>query len=507
MTPANAATGRPLKKRGPPPKLDAVQCQRGADMLAANASRDLVCKELGVSTPTCYKSVPPAMVSEAKRVRAERIAAGLEVLPEYPAHQRKPKISSGPAPRFDALAKSNLAVRLLTGTSYEDVARENGVCVDTLYRAVPASHLDELHRALAKVDAELTAELARNGAAASTATAPAQPGRRALMDTAKIRRANEMLDEGAKRRDIATELHVSEATLYRFVPGRRNLPQPEYELTPKTIEPLATAGTRPRDKSDSASPVPVLAQSALPEYTVNTTRAAHASEISDRTLQAAEAHAAELRQRKEAQQKDLGIGLAIPARVVRSSQAVPVTATIEKTLADAKFIAVPLLAAASSAFMRKGIDQPEGWTPAELWQALIDHNQKVYTAYRAAPAGDPLIDTMFSRYAVQRFYPDRIAEEGDEFIRTKGAEKMPDRLREVFLLLRNPNPDAKGHFIGELWIDHHHNTQKGVKAQFVLDPAAPHTIHPAEVAVMRSNPKQYHKLDNIVRGYTLPDVE
>ena len=71
---------------------------------------------------------------------------------------------------------------------------------------------------LAQMERELTAERTRAGLAAARA-AGKKPGRKRVMTDSKITAARQLLAQGTPAVDVARDLSVSVATLYRWIPA------------------------------------------------------------------------------------------------------------------------------------------------------------------------------------------------------------------------------------------------------------------------------------------------
>lgn len=425
-----ATSDTPKTKRGEAQqKLQPPQQIEAADMLAAGHSRVDVAKHFEIHFTTLYARVKPADVAEAKTRRAGRIAAGLEVIPEV-ARKRAAKAE----PRSPKPGTISRAERKLRREEREaDKAREKG------RRKAIKDHtkLRDRQRAnLAHIDAQYLA----------------------LSEKIAALRANIATLEGEQRdlrrqRDDVT-LSVPPLDLSAF-----NKP------APAPVAPPAAPATSP-DFTSVASATPAAAWTDQQQTTPNP---AAAKPVPLRNI----VHTALDTPVGRPSSDDLPKAMSLPAlpglplvQNVQDGQ-LRTIGFVERPAVpqSADLLVVPLTAAGTIAAFRQQHQPPYGWSPGELWNGFLAVNRNLHEAHQKAEPDDPLIDRMMRRYAIQRYTPERLAAEGDDFIRTHRAEKFPGLVREVFLLVSH----RKHVVLGEVWQDHKagHGTPQ---TTFVLDP-------------------------------------
>lgn len=497
------ASVEPAKARKARQSLTADQRLEAADMLAAGHRRTDVADHYNIHWTTLYATVPVVDVTAAKVRRAERIAAGLEVLPEVvrgkkqavhaekPVREKPAKISR---PRGEALMKMTEAQRteaadmLAAGHRRKTVADHFAVTSATTYKRVTVADViaAKARRAQRIADGlEVLPEVARTYKGKPVKVRAAALPRISAAERAADKQRNKARNKAIKAHEklkaaqakkiekieeqylaLSEQMVALRASIARIEEERAKLRLQRQELT-LSVPPLDLSAFEKPAPAPVAVPVAVPAPAAVRQ--VEPTKAEKATVPRSYLPKA---------------MKPLPV--MPPAQPVHRAhqQLTPVQQTeCPPVPATADLLLVPLTAASNTPMFRQQHQPPSGWTPSELWNGFIAINANLRQAHKLADANDPLIDKLMLRFAIQRYTPERIAQEGDDFIREHRAEKLPGRVREVFLLVSH----KKHQVLGEVWQDRKPNSMTP-QTVFVLDPLLPELPKLDNLQVLLPNP-------------------
>ncbi len=526
--PPKGKGGRPLGSKNKP-IFTPEQCTHAADLLAADGTRKAVAAYLGTSIQTSYAYVSAADVEAAKLRRAENIAKGIEVLPLQQRNVLAPGKRKGAAPQIDDQRHVEILRTLLACNDYNEAAEIEKVNPRVIYRAIPAKTLQAVQDQLKAAKGQPITYLGQLIEPPKVKPPERKSGLKSYIDKYNLRAARKSLMQGYPIYELAEELHVSPKTLYRqlqLTPEQKAAAKAarNYVIPPELLkaihyslvhgakpEVLAAQHAIPAGKLATTFPETDIAQERADAIKLalvdgqSRSKVATAFNTSVRALDKSHPHAllapailGQQLQRHRAKP---------PARrnmAAHAFQEADLIAALNKAEARVKrlspqdsIIAVPLVAAAKNKLARSGLDLPFGWRPDELWQGFIAHNRELYADYKKATIHDPVIDRMMLRFNIQQITPEVMATaERDDFILARGKEKLPGKLREVFLLLAQPYSKNKSRkILGELWVDTPVCAEEPVMHHYVMNPqtkAAPPVM--AEVFVLTREPEKYQPL-------------